>query len=41
MLDDVFDVVEIAADVGESVLHTLKKRKEKKAQRKADRERPL
>ena len=49
MLDDMFDVVETAADVGESVLHTLKKRKDKKeqqeaedeAQRKADRERPL
>ncbi len=49
MLDDMFDVVETAVDVGEAVLHTLKKRKEKKeqqeakdeAQRKADRERPL
>lgn len=49
MLDDMFDVVETAVDVGEAVLHTLKKRKEKKeqqeaedeAQRKSDRERPL
>ena len=49
MLDDMFDVVETAVDVGEAVLHTLKKRKEKQeqqeaedeAQRKADRERPL
>ena len=32
MLDDMFDVVETAVDVGEAVLHTLKKRKEKKEQ---------
>ncbi len=49
MLDDMFDVVETAVDVGEAVLNTLKKRKENKeqqeaedeARRKADRERPL
>ncbi len=28
MLDDMFDVVETAVDVGEAVLNTLKKRKD-------------
>ena len=36
MLDDMFDVVETAVDVGEAVLHTLKKRKEKKEQQEAE-----
>ena len=34
MLDDMFDVVETAVDVGEAVLHTLKKGKRKRNSRR-------
>lgn len=46
MLDDILDIVEIAVDIGEVVLESRKKKKERQeaedeAQKKADRERPL
>lgn len=46
MIDDILDIVEIAADIGEAVLEGRKKKKEQQeaedeAQRKAKRERPL